>query len=350
MNKASIIIMGKTGAGKSTIVNAVMEDYVAPEGEGRPVTQENKRYTRVFPLGKEMSSEIKYEIVLCDTVGLELNSKVTENALDDIRKEIEKTQNNNDDANLVWFCVSSMSACFENYEVALIKKLVFDYEIPFIMVITKCFSEEKGDLEKQIERDLPELIVMRILAKDYETTIGVEFAFGLSELLESSIFNYSKLKVQILKSKLEELENSLHISEIEIERMNDLGKKCVEKYAKRAAKLGWASGLSIIPVHAIFIKTISKLNKIFGITTKEGLGIETLSNIIVGAIATPFISLPGAGAIAAYVYVSGVCETYMNTLTKVVRESTYADMDDAKLMTERIKSELKRVKQHDEEA
>ncbi len=39
--KVNIVIAGKTGVGKSTLVNAVFQGNLAETGDGRPVTQDN---------------------------------------------------------------------------------------------------------------------------------------------------------------------------------------------------------------------------------------------------------------------------------------------------------------------
>ena len=52
-----------------------------------------------------------------------------------------------------------------------------EYEIPFVIVVTQCLSEDKGELEEQIESDFPELPMVRILAQEYKTRAGIIPAF-----------------------------------------------------------------------------------------------------------------------------------------------------------------------------
>ena len=67
-NVARIAVMGRTGIGKSTLINSVLGYKAAEVGKGGAVTQENKTYkTLKYINGKE------YDLYLYDTVGLELN-------------------------------------------------------------------------------------------------------------------------------------------------------------------------------------------------------------------------------------------------------------------------------------
>ena len=46
MSSANIVVMGKTGAGKSTLINSVIGEDLVPTGVGGQVTQKNKIYTK----------------------------------------------------------------------------------------------------------------------------------------------------------------------------------------------------------------------------------------------------------------------------------------------------------------
>ncbi|MBQ5546673.1 MAG: 50S ribosome-binding GTPase, partial [Acetobacter sp.] len=43
-HRANIFILGKTGVGKSSLINTVFGQEVAKVGEGKPVTQEIQEY------------------------------------------------------------------------------------------------------------------------------------------------------------------------------------------------------------------------------------------------------------------------------------------------------------------
>lgn len=44
-SKLNILIVGKTGYGKSTLINTIFNEKLAQSGTGKPITQEIKRYT-----------------------------------------------------------------------------------------------------------------------------------------------------------------------------------------------------------------------------------------------------------------------------------------------------------------
>ena len=71
MKNIDIVVMGKTGAGKSTLINAVLDKEEAPTGVDAAVTKENKVYTRQLILPAWEDNALKYqpcEINLYDTV------------------------------------------------------------------------------------------------------------------------------------------------------------------------------------------------------------------------------------------------------------------------------------------
>ena len=66
----NIIVAGKTGVGKSTLINSIFRENLADTGIGMPVTGHMKQYskknfplsiydTRGFELGKDAQKEVK---------------------------------------------------------------------------------------------------------------------------------------------------------------------------------------------------------------------------------------------------------------------------------------------------
>ena len=344
MKNINITVMGKTGAGKSTLINAVLEEEVALTGKGRAVTLKNVIYSKRILLSAEKMYFGKYKDLECqlnmyDTVGLEIDSKITDNTLEEIKKHIDNTRKSisSEDIHLVWFCVNDRSSRFESYEAELIKKLSIDYEIPFIVVLTQCFSDEEGELEKQIRKELSEVARKRVLAKGFSSRGGVIPAYGVDGLLWKSINDYEYLKVNILEKKIStlDLRKKERIAEIE-----NKGKETIENYTSKAMKIGLLPGACIPIIYAMCVKLILDLNKIAGFKSSKEAATEIFSSVIVGIIAVPFMSVPFLSTVAAASYLETVGGIYLKALINLISSSSDKELEDI----ERIKDELKKFK------
>lgn len=349
MNKLNIVIMGKTGAGKSTLLNAIIEEELAPTGVGQAITKENIVYSRklLLPLGGQTANGsyglVGKQVNLYDTVGLEIDKKIINKTLKEIQQFIIKAHNNEkeNDISVVLFCVSYRSSRFETYEMDLIKTLSIDYEIPFVIALTQCINDEESELEKQLKRDLPEIILIRILAKDYKTRGGMIKAFGITELLRAVVLDYDRSKISILEQKL------LKLKENKEKRIEQLREKChnyIDNYSNKAAKVGLLPVGCIPIVHGMCIKMLVNLNGMVGINSTKGFAEEIFANVVVGVIATPFMVVPLLSTGVAFGYISTIGESYLDALINVVERSTDLELKNNELMSKRITEELTKRK------
>lgn len=117
----NIIVAGKTGVGKSTLINAVFRDNLAETGMGKPVTDHMRKITkkgvplsiydtRGFELGKEVQTEVKKEVV--DTISKGL-------ATHDVNEAIH----------CIWYCINTASNRIEPEEIEWLRELSNDNQI-----------------------------------------------------------------------------------------------------------------------------------------------------------------------------------------------------------------------------
>ena len=205
--KVNIIVAGKTGVGKSSLINYIFGKKVAKVGDGQPVTQEIQEY--------DLEND---NITLFDTKGIE--AKDYEKILDNIKKYLELRQDSpdeNDDIHIAWLCISERGDRVEEADRELLK-ILNEAGIPVIGVFTKRESKRESNFVNKVVEDnlLPEakaIVRVRSITEEVEIEDNlVELKpKGAEELLEETYKYMSegrrnaikKAQTAVLKDRIE---------------------------------------------------------------------------------------------------------------------------------------------------
>ena len=140
----NFMIIGASGVGKSTLINALLRENVAEEGKGKACTTEIKKYK---------SKNIPF-LCLYDSVGAELGNNYTlENVQNETINVIIKQLENpdpNQHIHCIIYCVSFNR--FYEEEAKIILKLREKYDgkkLPIVIVYTMANSKSKANFVKE---------------------------------------------------------------------------------------------------------------------------------------------------------------------------------------------------------
>lgn len=269
----NIIVAGKTGVGKSTLINAVFRENLVETGIGKPVTQHMRCY-----------SKKDYPLSIYDTRGFELGK----NAQDDVKHEVLNTiqeglatQDVNKAIHCIWYCINATSNRIEEEELKWLQSFTDankTTKVPVIIVLTQAISHKSALAMKNVilNENVGVASVVPVLALDYE--ISDEYvvkAYGLDTLI--------KIMSQVLPDELQDtLQNVQKAS---------LDEKVKRSQAIVASSVAAAFGEGVAPIPfsdaALLVPT--QMAMIAGITVCYGLDINT-------SILTGFVSATlGAG-------------------------------------------------------
>lgn len=292
----NIMVAGKTGVGKSTLINSVFREKLAETGMGKPVTDHMRKITkkgiplaiydtRGFELGKEVQTEVKKEVI--DTISKGLATQVINKAI-----------------HCIWYCINTASNRVESEEIEWLKELSKDNQItqvPIIIVLTQSFSKKKADEMRKmlIDENLDVIQVIPVLAEDYEIDEDyVAKSYGLDVLI--------KVMGEALPEELMDTLQNVQIASLEEKKRHAQAAVATASLAaagEGAAPIPFSDCALLIPTQ---LGMIASITVIFGFDVNKSIITALLSSTIGAGGATllgkTVVSnllkfIPGAGTV-----------------------------------------------------
>ena len=293
--KVNILIAGKTGVGKSTLVNAVFQGNLAEVGDGRPVTPDTR--------------EIKKEgipLSIFDTRGLELNEyKNTVQDLERLIQDRRKSEDPNQHIHIAWVCMMEDSRRVEDAEIELVEML--DKYIPVVGVITKSVSD--NGFRQTVQDLLPQTRnVVRVRAIETVFDDGYSMpAMGLDKLVELTMSLVPETQRDALAAA-----QKVSINHKMQRAQAVVTGACSLAAGAGAAPLPFSDFIAIIPI---------QISMLAGISAVWGLPMSTafLGTLVSGAIAGSAGTIAGRAAVGALLkFIPGIGSTVGGAISAAV--------------------------------
>ncbi|ACX97789.1 GTPase [Helicobacter pylori] len=319
----NILLMGATGVGKSSLINALFGKEIAKAGVGKPITQHLEKFI-----------DEKKGLILWDTKGIE--DKDYHDTMQSIKKEMEdsfKTLSEKEAIDVVYLCVKETSSRIQEREKALLS-FTKEWNIPTIVIFTNT-QEKAGDaFVKEAQRVIDEEWGFKGFVRAYARVNSVAFSFrgievpieGLKELVDET-------KKCLIDAKKNKQNHFLLIQKANIQAqkqaMIDESKTIIHVASGAAGAAGlipipFSDALAIAPIQA---GMIYKMNDAFGVKMKDSVAASLITGLLgVTAVAQvgrtlvngllKFIPVAGsvAGGTTAVAITEGIGFAYLKVL------------------------------------
>ena len=138
IDKPNVVVVGNSGVGKSTLINALFQTYAAETGIGEATTREVRVYE---------SDYLAFRLI--DTIGFEPGKINQSRAIMSLRKWSRDSIKNNDPTrqiNMIWYCVDGTSRKMFKKNIDMLARATSIWKsVPIIVVITKSYSKPERD-------------------------------------------------------------------------------------------------------------------------------------------------------------------------------------------------------------
>ena len=303
MGRFNLAVFGKTGVGKSTLVNAVFGEDVAKVGIGEPVTQGSHLYLdKVGSLG------------IVDTQGLEIGTD-DRKIIDELQKMINRTRKMplSEQVHVAWYCVRGMDRRFEDTEAEFVRALD-ELGLPVVVVMTQVPRNESGFHPDAValaelirQRHLPVVPGSPFLTYAKPDAFSGQQAYGLREVLDAT-FRVAPEGVHGALVAAQEIDHSRKASEAQ----KVIAAAASSAAASAAVPVPFSDAVMLVPIQLGMMAKIAQLYKIkFDRAALMAIASTTAATQAGRATATGLLKLiPGAGTIAGGLIGAGVASGY----------------------------------------
>lgn len=303
IGRFNLAIFGKTGVGKSTLINAIFGEEVARTGIGEPVTQGSHLYVdRVGHLG------------IIDTQGLEVgkDDKDIIAELDKAMKQMRKLPLS-EQVHVVWYCVRGMDRRFEDTEADFIRRLDA-LDLPVVLVLTQVpmrdgtYHPDAIELSRQIAaRDLPIHTGKPFLTFAKADEFTGQRPHGLQEVLDAT-FRVAPDGVEGALAAAQEIDQSRKTTEAR----KAIATAAASAGAAAASPIPFSDATMLVPIQLGMMARIAQLHKIkFERAALMAIASTTAATQVGRVTFTSLLKLvPGAGTIAGGAIGAGVASTF----------------------------------------
>lgn len=340
MDPVNILIAGKTGVGKSTLINNVFREKLADTGIGKPVTKHLRR------ISKE-----GIPIVLYDTRGLELEPSVQKQVKGEIFDVVARNKQTKKAIHAVYYCLQANSSRIEESEIDLIKAIA--EKLPVILVLTQSIGKPAEEFNAYLENlNLPVAAVQNIMAEPYEITDDYVIpAFGLKELIDKTL--------QLIPKEAHDA--FMNAQQADIERKAKAARRWASRYVATTFGVGFvpipfSDASVLVPMQ---VTLLAHITAIFGISMDKativsliaavgGTGSATMIGKMLVGNALKFI--PGAGTVVggiisgttASVVTSALGLSYIEVLSIIATKEKEGESIDLGLIERLMRNQFKK--------
>ncbi len=335
----NILIAGRSGVGKSTLINAIFEGDLAKVGQGKPVTQDTEEITA------EGSP-----FTIFDTRGLEMAGYTeTLKQLKEFVSERKRQTDATKHIHIAWLCIQEENRRVEDAEIQL-HEMLADY-VPLITVITKARSD--NGFQANVEELLPRAS-NTVRVRSIREWIDVD-----DEQIELKPKGLEELAEETAKLIPEAGQRAFISAQKASINLKISGAKSAVKKASVAAGLAAATPIPFADaaiIAPIQITMLAKISTTFGLKTSE-VALSTLISSIIGATGATFLGrtivtgllkmVPGIGTITGGVIsgtvatslTSGLGNTYISVLKYFYEQNE--EMPNFEVIAEELKRRMK---------